>query len=80
VTCNGHESEGLNLGGLLGRKIVELDEGGCCRAWADDDVVLVALGLVQDALYRSAHILKAPAGVLLSHYWCAGEIGQGQVE
>jgi hypothetical protein len=78
--ANGHESERLNLGGLLGREIVELDKEERCRARTNDDVVLVALGLVQNAPYRVAHVLKAPAGALLALYRRAGQICQAEVE
>jgi len=73
--ADGHEGIWLNLGSLLGSEIVKLDKQGGGRAWADDDVMLVAFSLVQNAAYRAVHFFKASAGTLKAPYWCAAEVG-----
>jgi hypothetical protein len=56
---------------FLGSEVVELDKQGCCRARTDDDVMLVAHGIPQNQPYRTAYVLKAPAGALQVFYRCA---------
>src|ERR1017187_3071331 len=66
--------------GLRRVEVVKLYQGGGCRARADDDVMPVALGVLQNAAYCPAQVFNGPVRLVASGYFLAGYIGERQIE